>query len=174
MMTGAGSVLKLARRNLYDSVGAFRCFGGRMLRVFSALCLVVFGIVAVNGAVAAVVDNGPPYTDEQFLTLAPERLPVEFRDKTRLNNWWGRAPGYLRKHILSSKSEMWWPIVLCNYFGFRPDVTGELNSAQCERDSFAATQRGRNSWSADGEWIGPSEECRKRDKRSKWGELICD
>lgn len=139
-----------------------------------ALTIFFAGSMAVAAALAAVPDNGPPYTDEQFLALAPARMPSEFQDPTRVRNWWGRAPGYLRTHILGSKSAMWWPIVLCNYMGFRPDVTGELNSAKCEREAFEASQRGKGMWSADGQWLGPSEECKKRDKRSKWGELICD
>ncbi len=139
--------------------------------LFAAAVIVGFGVKHVA---ASIPDNGPPYTDEQFLALAPERMPVEFRDRTRLNNWWGRAPAYLRKHILNSKSEMWWPIVLCNYLGFRPDVTGELNSARCERQAFENSQRGRGNWTEDGQWKDPSPECVKRDKRTKWGELICD
>ena len=140
-----------------------------------ALTLIFFGLLSLAAvALAEAPDNGPPYTDQQFLALAPDRLPVEFRDPDRLRNWWGRAPGYLRQHILNSKSAMWWPIVLCNYMGFRPDGPGDLNSAKCERDSYEASQRGKSMWSADGTWIGPSEECKKRDKRTKWGELICD
>ena len=143
----------------------------RTLTIFFTACL---AIASTGAVLAAVTDNGPPYTDQQFLALAPLRLPAEFQDSTRVKNWWGRAPGYLRQHILNSKSAMWWPIVLCNYMGFRPDAAGELNSAKCEREAFEASQRGKDMWTADGQWVGPSEECKKRDKRSKWGELICD
>jgi hypothetical protein len=37
-----------------------------------------------------------------------------------------------------------------------------------------AQARGAKSWSPDGQWVGPSDACRKRDKGSQWGELICD
>jgi hypothetical protein len=141
-----------------------------MLRKFLALCVAV--MIAAPLAVAAIVDKGPPYTDAEFIALSQERLPVGFR--STLPEWWARAPDYLRKHVLNSPSHMWWPIIECNFFGFRPDVTGPVNSAKCEQDLYRASQRGRSMWSPDGQWIGPSEECKKRDKRTEYGELICD
>lgn len=144
-----------------------------MLRFISTLVLAgALSLQMVNGAQAAVVDKGPPYTDAEFIALSVERLPTSFR-KT-LPEWWARAPDYLRKHVLNSPSQMWWPIIECNFFGFRPDVSGAVNSTKCEQDLYKASQRGKNNWSPDGQWIDPSPECRKRDKRSEWGELICD
>jgi hypothetical protein len=141
-----------------------------MLRVLTVLA-VAFSLL--TGTVsAAAVDKGPPYTDAEFLALSADRLPYSFRKG--LAEWWVRAPDYLRKHVLNSPSEMWWPIIECNFFGFRPDVTGPTNSAKCERDLHNASQRNKSNWGPNGEWIGPSEACRKRDKRSEWGELICD
>jgi hypothetical protein len=142
-----------------------------MLRVLLVLASAISLFAAE--ASAAIPDNGPPYTDAQFIALSAERLPSSF-DKRSLAEWWARAPDYLRRHVLNSRSEMWWHIILCNFMGFRPDLQGPQNSRKCEEDSFKASQRGKNNWSADGTWIGPSEECRKRDKRSQWGELICD
>ena len=69
---------------------------------------------------------------------------------------------------------MWWPIIECNFFGYRPDVQGPTNSLKCEQDLYKASQRGKNMWTEDGRWIGPSEECKKRDKRTEYGELVCD
>ncbi|MBP6013118.1 MAG: hypothetical protein KBA31_12900 [Alphaproteobacteria bacterium] len=144
-----------------------------MPRGLSLIYLVL--LLATAGVSRAdVPDSGPPYTDQQFLALAPERLPIEFRNPKRLSDWWARAPAYLRQHMLNSKSEMWWPIIQCNYMGYKPNEVGDLNSAKCERQSYENSQRGKKNWSPDGQWIGPSEECRKRDKRSQWGELICD
>ena len=144
-----------------------------MLRFIMMLAFAVaISLQIVKDAPAAMVDKGPPYTDAQFIALSVERLPTSFR-KT-LPEWWARAPEYLRKHVLNSPSEMWWPIIECNFFGYRPDVTGAVNSTKCEQDLYKASQRGKNNWSPDGQWLGPSEECRKRDKRSEWGELICD
>ncbi len=137
------------------------------------LILVVLVFMGSSFAAAAkAVDNGPPYTDEQFLELSKEHLPNDAQ--TTLPEWWKRAPDYLRRHVLNSRSDMWWPIIKCNFFGFRPDVSGPVNSAKCEKEAFENSQRGRNSWSKDGQWVGPSEACIKRDKRSQYGELICD
>ncbi len=126
----------------------------------------------VKDAPAAMVDKGPPYTDAEFIALSVDRIPNSFR-KT-LPEWWARAPDDLRKHVLNSPSQMWWSIILCNFQGFKPNVSGRENSTKCEQDSYNAQQRGKNMWTEDGQWIGPSEECKKRDKRTQWGELICD
>ena len=144
-----------------------------MVRFLSVLCVaLVTGVSIVKDVSAAVADNGPPYTNEQFLALAPDILPNGFR--RILPDWWPRAPEYLRKRILSARSDMWWPIIQCNLMGFKPEGMAPGGADKCERDQYQSTQRGRNSWSADGQWVGPSDECRKRDKRSQWGELICD
>lgn len=144
-----------------------------MLRLLSLICLaLVVGFACVKDASAAVQDNGPPYTDAQFLEISKERLPNDFREN--LNTWWARAPGYLRQRILSHWSYMWWPIILCNYMGFKPAGMPPGGAEKCEQDAYRASQRGRSSWNEKGEWVGPSEECKKRDKRTEWGELICD
>jgi hypothetical protein len=144
-----------------------------MLRFISTFVLAAVLLLQGAGiASAAVPDNGPPYTDAQFIALSAERLPTDFR-KT-LPEWWARAPDYLRKHVLNSPSDRWWHIILCNFMGFKPNVSGPENSKKCEDDSYRASQRNKSNWGPNGEWLGPSEACRKRDKRSEWGELICD
>ncbi|MEQ1752873.1 MAG: hypothetical protein ABL973_01930 [Micropepsaceae bacterium] len=136
----------------------------------------VFGMIVVVatafGVAAKVPDNGPPYSDAQFLAISDERTPEGAR--AQLHAWWARAPEYLRKHVLSSPSDRWPGIIKCNYMGFRPDVEGPMNSKKCEDEDYAGVQRGKKMWTADGQWIGPSEECIRRDKRSKYGELVCD
>lgn len=143
-----------------------------MKRSVGALFGMLFVMATAFGVAAKVVDNGPPYTDAQFLAISDERTPEALR--AELHAWWARAPQYLRQHVLTSPSDRWPSIIKCNYMGFRPDVEGPLNSKKCEDEDYAGMQRGRKMWSADGQWIGPSEECIKRDKRSKYGELICD
>jgi hypothetical protein len=145
-----------------------------MPRALSLLCLVTVLCLpfTLSAAADAIVDKGPPYTDAEFIALAPDRMPVDFH--RRVAEWWVRAPDYLRKHVLSSPSAMWWPIIECNFMGFRADMQGPMNSAKCEQDAYRASQRGKSMWSEDGQWIGPSEACKKRDKRTEWGELICD
>jgi hypothetical protein len=144
-----------------------------MLRFFTVLLVVsVFGMFS-GGSAAAAVDNGPPYTDQQFLELAKDRLPQEFL-RNDMYKWWSRAPGYLRQRVLNTPSQKWWFVILCNFQGFKPEGMEAGGADKCERDAYENSQNKKSSWSADGQWIGPSEECRKRDKRTQWGELICD
>lgn len=143
-----------------------------MKSLILALAAFVTMLAVSPGAVAKVADPGPPYTEAQFIAISQERLPYELR--TNLPKWWSQAPEYLRKHILNSDSQRWPSIIMCNYFGFRPDQEGALNSAKCEEEHFQASQRGKKNWTEDGQWVGPSEECIKRNKRSKYGELLCD
>ena len=144
-----------------------------MSRLVLLVCLVAVALVgAVNVAAAEPADNGPPYTDEQFIALAPYRLPNGFA--RLLDSWWKRAPDYLRHRILSSHSGKWWFIIECDYMGFKPEGTPPNGADKCVEDAYRSSQRGKSFWTEDGKWVGPSEECRKRDKRTQWGELICD
>ncbi len=143
-----------------------------MLRLSALVCAIAFTIVLAGPAAAAVVDKGPPYTEQQFLELSADRVPDSF--KSQLASWWARAPAYLKRRILNAPSDMWWPIILCNYLGYKPDAGPALDPTKCEQDAYRGTQRGKSMWTKDGQWIGPSEECKKRDKRTQWGELICD
>ena len=173
-MTLAGGVLKLALRNLCVSLSGYPHFGGLMSRFLHAVWMVC-ALGAFSGqahAAPPIPDNGPPYTDAQFLELAKYVLPTEFR-RNNLENWWSRAPGYLRQRVLNAPSHMWWPIIECNFMGFKPEGQGNESAAKCEKQQYENSQRTKGSWK-DGEWVGPSEECVKRDKRSQWGELICD
>lgn len=143
-----------------------------MLRFLSVVCVAVTMWASVGSVAAEVVDKGPPYSGDDFLALAATRLPNGFA--RILPNWWARAPEYLKKRILAAPSDMWWPIIQCNYMGFKPEGMDVGGADKCEKDAYKASQRGKSFWTADGRWIGPSEECKKRDKRTQWGELICD
>lgn len=144
-----------------------------MLRFLAGFCLIVLlALQATDAAGAEPADKGPPYTDAQFMELAPYRLPNGFA--RILPNWWPRAPGYLRQRVLSSRSEMWWFIIECNGMGFKPDGMPPGGADKCEQDAFKASQRAKSNWAPDGSWVGPSEACKKRDKRTEYGELICD
>jgi len=144
-----------------------------MARRAWALCL-VFAFAFLSGGIAAaeIVDHGPPYTDAEFMALAETRIPSTFMQI--LPKWWPRAPAYLRQRVLNAPSHMWWPIILCNYQGFRPESTSRDSAEKCERDAYENSQRGKNFWTKDGQWVGPSAECIRGDKRTQWGELICD
>ena len=143
-----------------------------MLRLFSMAMLCVGIALSAVTASAKVPDPGPPYTEEQFLAISQERMPFELR--ANLPKWWSQAPDYLKKHILTSHSERWPSIIMCNYFGFRPDAAGALNSNKCEEEHYQASQQGKKNWTPDGQWVDPSPECIKRNKRTKDGELVCD
>jgi hypothetical protein len=143
-----------------------------MLRFLSLFCVAAVLAFAAVKVSAEVVDRGPPYSGDDFLALSPTILPNGFA--AILPGWWSKAPDYLKKRILASRSDMWWPIIQCNYMGFKPEGMDVGGAEKCEKDAYKSIQRGKSFWSADGQWIGPSEECRKRDKRTQWGELICD
>lgn len=145
-----------------------------MLRLLSAIWIALaFTLFSGVTIAVAATDRGPPYTDAQFLELAKDRMPAGF-GRADLNNWWSRAPDYLRKRVLNSPSEKWWPIILCNFQGFKPEGQDAGGADKCEKDAYDNSQHKKSFWSADGVWIGPSEACVKRDKRTQWGELICD
>ena len=137
----------------------------------------VIGLMLAAGllagtAIAEVVDKGPPYTSDQFMEISYERVPDSF--KINLPTWWAKAPKYLKDRILASPSHMWWAIILCNYQGFRPESNGADSADKCEQAWYRNSQRGKQQWSADGKFVEPSEACLKRNKRTQYGELICD
>jgi hypothetical protein len=142
-----------------------------MIKFIAVLVLTVLA----SASLAAVKDPGPPYTDEQFLVIARERISNEYFKKN-LDSWWARAPKYLKDRIKSIPSERWWAVIICNIQGHSRLEDGGYTQAgiKCENDFLASRKRGERSWTPDGQWVGPSDECRKRDKRSEWGELICD
>jgi hypothetical protein len=138
----------------------------------AGLAMTLAALVCVGSGLAAVVDNGPPYTSDQFMEISYERVPDSF--KTNLPRWWAKAPQYLKDRILAARSDMWWPIILCNYQGFRPESRGADSADKCEQDWYKNSQRGKHQWSPDGRYVEPSDACIKRNKRTQWGELICD
>lgn len=137
--------------------------------------LAVFALCLSFVALAKVADPGPPYTDEQFLEIAKHRIANEEFVKM-LPEWWGRAPKYIKDRIKSIPSERWWAVIICNIQGHSRLEDGGYTQAgvRCEDEFMESQKRGAKSWTPDGQWVGPSEACRKRDKRSEWGELICD
>jgi hypothetical protein len=141
--------------------------------VFRGLVGLTLGVMLLVGAaMAAVVDHGPPYTNDQFMEISNDRLPDAFI-KT-LPTWWAKAPKYLKDRILAAPSDMWWPIILCNYQGFRPESHGQDSAEVCEKQWFTASQRGKQQWTADGRYVEPSAACIQRNKRTQYGELLCD
>lgn len=139
------------------------------------LVLVLAAAFAAFSVQAKVKDPGPPYTDEQVLEISKDRIANEEFVKM-MPSWWGKAPKYIKDRIKSIPSERWWAVIICNIQGFSKLEDGGYTQAaiRCEDEFMESQKRGAKSWSPDGQWVGPSEACRKRDKRSEWGELICD
>jgi hypothetical protein len=75
--------------------------------------------------------------------------------------------------VLNTQSERWWFVILCNFKALSRKASSRRRR-QVREDAYENSQHKKNSWSPDGQWIGPSEACVKRDKRTEWGELICD
>ena len=140
---------------------------------FRGLIGLTLAVVVMAGvATAAVVDNGPPYTSDQFMVISYERVPDSF--KLNLPVWWAKAPKYLKDRILASPSQLWWPVILCNYQGFRPESDGPDSATTCEQNWYKNSQRGKQQWTPDGRYLEPTDACLQRNKRTKWGELVCD
>ena len=141
--------------------------------IFRALMGLTLALCVFAGvALAVVVDNGPPYTSDQFMEISYERVPDQF--KTNLPKWWAKAPKYLKDRILNSPSQMWWAIILCNYQGFRPESHGTDSAEVCEQNWYKNSQRGKQQWTPDGRYVEPTQACLTRNKRTQYGELICD
>lgn len=136
------------------------------------LVLAAVASLMLAGSVSASEDPGPPYTESQFFALAGERLSG-IQD-SRLEDWWAKQPSYLRQRILSHPRDYWWPIILCNYQGHTTVANGGDPLTRCEKDRYDLSQAQAGFWSADGQYIGPSEECLKRGKRDRNGVPICD
>lgn len=87
--------------------------------------------------------------------------------------FWRKAPEDLKARVIAAPQEKRWPIILCNFLGFNIGTTGRTDPEICESRAYADIMRGKESWSADGKWVGPDEECRARNKRNDYGQLIC-
>ncbi len=143
-------------------------FVNRLSRALPGMLMAMFVVLAV----ASPAHAGPPWTEEEFLAQVRPQTASMTRD--RIHDWWKRAPQYLKDRILASDQARWWPVILCNYMGYRPDVEGRTNSQRCEDAAYADVQRGASMWSPDGTYAGPSAECRARNKRNSYGQLMCD
>lgn len=136
--------------------------------------VVLFFLGAFPAAASeAFNDPGPPYTSEQFLEISKHRISSEQMKKI-LPSWWARCPDYLRQRILSIHSTRWLAVIICNIQGYSGDGRYGPEAIACEDQYMRQQARGAEMWTKDGQWVGPSEACRARNKRSQWGELICD
>ncbi|MBI1238367.1 MAG: hypothetical protein GC199_03385 [Alphaproteobacteria bacterium] len=114
---------------------------------------------------------GPPWTQEEFFTNL--QFTTVINNRERLEDWWQKQPAYLQQRILNSEERMWWPIILCNYFGYKPGAEARASAEQCENNIRTDHDRGLEEWTQNGEYKGASESCRTRNQRDQYGRLVC-
>jgi len=120
---------------------------------------------------ALAAANHPDICSDEFIKQNPDFERYINRSEQRYRNWCRKMPADLKKRLQREPLEKWWSIILCNYLGYE---LGSKEAAECEKSVLERQRSVESEWTEDGEYIGPSEECRKRNKRSRWGELICD
>ncbi len=135
---------------------------------------IAFALALMLAAWTAARAEGPALTPEerQVIETLIIGTPTERNINAALGFWRG-APEALKQRILATPKEERWPIVLCNYLGFDNEAVASATPERCETKVPADIDRGNASWSADGQWVGPSDECRARNKRNEYGQLIC-
>ncbi len=130
------------------------------------------GLALLMSALAApAAMAGPPWTEEEFFSRVEFRTQIPDRD--RMIEWWRKQPQYLRSRILAAEQNMWWPIILCNYFGYKVGGPEQYSADKCEAQMRADHDRGNGEWTQNGQYTGPSDACRARNKRDQYGRLDC-
>lgn len=138
------------------------------------LVLAVVALFALSGGTLAQSVDLSGLTDEEREIV--ETLQTTGANAQNVENavkFWRKAPPELKARILAAPKEKRWPIILCNFLGFNIGTTGRTDPDLCEGRVYADIVRGQESWSSDGNWVGPSEACRARNKRNEYGQLIC-
>jgi len=85
--------------------------------------------------------------------------------------WWAKQPDRIKNRLRQEPLEMWRPVILCSYQGF--DMTKPDGQA-CEKEAYDRRYKRGNMWGEGNQFVGPSDDCLKRNKRTQYGELICD
>ncbi|WP_439814820.1 hypothetical protein [Zavarzinia sp. CC-PAN008] len=109
------------------------------------------------------LDQKQIYTDAQ--------VREALRGNDRASSWWGHIDEPFRARLLSSPPERWLSVIICNYSG---ELPGSEGAQRCEDAHVNRTVRTATQWDANGNFVGPSEACRKANLRTQYGELICD
>jgi len=142
-----------------------------MVRVAMAVLSAAF--LCVTAPAFAKADMSGLTPEEQEIVQSLQTSGANAKNVENAVAFWRKAPENLKARVMAAPSERRWPIILCNFLGFNIGTTGRTDPAACEEQAYADIQRGQESWSADGKWVGPSEECRARNKRNGYGQLIC-
>jgi hypothetical protein len=125
------------------------------------------------GAAGAAPDTAGLSAEEREIVEAMTVGGANPRNIDAALAYWRAAPADLKDRVRAAPPEKRWSIIICNVLGFKIDAEGAANAERCEAAAYADTVRGAESWSSDGQWVGPSEACKARNKRNGYGQLIC-
>lgn len=134
-----------------------------------ALILAIGTVLPLLFSTAAFA--GPPWTEQEFFDRVEFRTQIP--DRTRLLEWWAKQPPALKSRILAAEQRMWWPIILCNYFGYKIGGPESYSADKCEAQMRSDHDRGIGEWTQNGQYMGPTDACRARNKRDQYGRLDC-
>jgi len=137
--------------------------------VLALLALCAFSVAAM----AQEADMSGLTAEEREIVATLQTNGANARNVENAIKFWRKAPDDLKARIMAAPKEKRWPIILCNFLGFNIGTTGRTDPDFCEGRVYADIMRGQESWSSDGKWVGPSEQCRARNKRNEYGQLIC-
>lgn len=137
------------------------------------LMIALAAVFALGAAEAQEIDMSDLTPEEQEIVESLQTSGANAQNKASAVKFWRKAPENLKARVMAAPKEKRWPIILCNFLGFNIGTTGRTDPELCEGRVYADIQRGQQSWSADGQWVGPSEECRARNQRNEYGQLIC-
>ena len=137
--------------------------------VLALLALCAFSVAAM----AQEADMSGLTAEEREIVATLQTNGANARNVENAIKVWRKAPEDLKARIMAAPQEKRWPIILCNFLGFNIGTTGRTDPDFCEGRVYADIMRGQESWSSDGKWVGPSEQCRARNKRNEYGQLIC-
>lgn len=135
--------------------------------------ILICAAVSALALSAAAQDLSGLTPEEQEIVQSLQTNGAHAQNVKNAVEFWRKAPENLKARVRAAPKEKRWPIILCNFLGFNIGTTGRTDPELCETRVYADIQRGQESWSADGNWVGPSEECRARNQRNEYGQLIC-
>lgn len=134
--------------------------------------LALLGLIASTLMFVSAAYAGPPWTEQEFFQKVEVRRQVI--GEGGIEVWWAKQPQYLKSRVLNAKEEMWWPTILCNYLGYKPEAKGTASAEHCETRLREDTKRGEGQWTANGQFNGAPADCKAANKRDQYGRLVCN
>lgn len=133
--------------------------------------MLAFTVLLMGAATA--LDLSSVTEEERQIVAALSRSGATPKHAENAILFWRQADPALKARVRAAPEDRRWPVILCYFLGFETGSTGRTDPARCEDTLYADSERGRDSWSPDGQWLGPSPECRARNKRNGYGQLEC-